>query len=216
MKIMPARARTEEAKEMRRDAILNAALLEFYEKGLTGSRLDDVADRAGISKGTLYLYFSSKEDLFRGLIDHHTRPAIEQLKSLVGLAPSIEQALNSFAQNAPTLIQESAMPLMMKVMIGESQMFPDIIRHHRTKIVDQCYAIFVGALEAAQARGEIEIDDPEITARLVFAPFVYCGVWRSVFDPVSDDTLDYEALFRTHVKMTLRGLNYRSQIGSER
>ncbi|MEL6687097.1 MAG: TetR/AcrR family transcriptional regulator [Pseudomonadota bacterium] len=196
---------------MRRDAILEAALSEFYEKGLAAARLDDIAERAGVSKGTLYLYFSSKEDLFRGLIDHHTGPAIERIKSMVGLAPSMEQALESFSHIAPSIIKETSMPLMIKVMIGESQAFPDIIRHHRTQIIDQCYSILIDALQAAQDRGEIDIDNVEMTARLVFAPVVYSGIWRSVFDPVSEKELDYDALFKAHTKMMLRGLNYRPQ-----
>ncbi len=77
------RARTPQAKEDRRQALLKAALDEFYEKGLTAARADDIAERAGLSKGTLYVYFKSKEDLFKALIENLTTPKLAMLENIV-------------------------------------------------------------------------------------------------------------------------------------
>lgn len=205
----PSRARTEEAKEERRVSILNAALHEFYERGLAGARLDDIADQAGVSKGTLYLYFDNKEALFRDLIHHYTGPTIKQLESKVSLAPSLEQALNSFVQISVDIIRQSEMPAVMKVMIGESQAFPDIIRHHRENIIEKTDMIFTKVLSAAKDRGEIEIDDPALVTRLMFAPIVYSSIWQSVFASNCPYDVDYETLLQTHVKLMLKGMNYR-------
>ena len=210
-----SRARTEEAKEERRTAILKAALSEFYEKGLVGSRLDDIAQAAGISKGTLYLYFDSKEDLFRGLIDHQTASSRDRMETVVGMAPSLEEALSGFAKLAPMLLQSTQMPAMFKILISESRTFPGIIKDHREQIIDKIYALFTKVLTDAQARGEIEIDDPSIAARLVIAPVIYSGIWKTVFEPGSPHKLNYETLFETHVKFLLKGMNYRSQTSGD-
>ena len=190
-------------------AILDAALQEFYEKGLAGARLDDIAVKANVSKGTLYLYFSSKEDLFRDLIAHHTAPVMERLDQAINLAPNLGQALENFATFAPIIVEQGNMPSMMKIMIGESQVFPEIIREHRERIIDKSIALFSNMLEQAQQRGEIAIDDTELTARLFFAPVVYSGIWQAVFAKTAPKPLDYAALIRTHTELLLKGLHYR-------
>ncbi|MEM7727766.1 MAG: TetR/AcrR family transcriptional regulator [Pseudomonadota bacterium] len=203
------RARTEEAKAQRRADILEAALLEIYEKGLAKARLDDIAERANVSKGTVYLYFEGKEELFRDLISHHTAPAMQHLDNTVTVSSSLEQALTNFAAFAPTIIRQGNMPRLMKIIIGESQEFPDILREHRERLIDKSYAIFSKLLSDAAERGEIRIVDPNLTARLIFAPVIYCGVWQSVFAPTAPEPLDIEGLLRTHVDILLKGLNYR-------
>lgn len=125
------RARSEEAKEKRREKFLNAALDEFYEKGFAAASMDDIAERASLSKGTLYLYFTSKQDLFSALIKKLTQPNLDTINMLATTSPSIEMALQGIAKFVPTVIRQKNLPRLMKVLIGESQTFPEIISSYK-------------------------------------------------------------------------------------
>ena len=118
------RARTEQAKDERKSALLKAALDEFYERGFTAARMEDIANRADLSKGTIYLYFNSKETLFSELIQSLTQPNIHKLEAIAQDAPSISDAIQAIAKFAPVMIQHSDVPRLMKVLIGESNTFP--------------------------------------------------------------------------------------------
>ncbi|MEM7587266.1 MAG: TetR/AcrR family transcriptional regulator [Acidobacteriota bacterium] len=200
------RARTAQAKEERRQLLLQAALDEFYEKGFAAARTDDIAERAGLSKGTLYLYFKSKDELFTALIKNLTSPKLDQIEMMATQMPSLEMALSAFAEFAPKMIRESQMPRLMKVLIGESQAFPDIIAAYREQTLNRVLGAFATMLESARERGEIEIENPELTARLVIAPVVLSGVWQAVFSATDPEPVDLETLFKTHIRFLLKAL----------
>ncbi len=199
------RARDAAAKAERRQLLLNAALDEFYEKGFSAARTEDIAQRVGLSKGTLYLYFPNKEQLFRALIESLTVPNIAALEQITATAPSLRQALETFAQFAPVLVRTSGLPRLMKVLISESQVFPDVITSYRKDVIERILAAFAKLLEVAAARGEITLDDPMITARLVVAPVVLSALWQAVFAQEGVADIDLDSLFQTHVELLLAG-----------
>ncbi len=200
------RARTAKAKQERRQLLLRAALDELYEKGFTAARTDDIAERAGLSKGTLYLYFKSKEDLFIALIESLTSDKLNQIELMAQQMPSLDQALSAFGKFAPTLIRESDLPRLMKVLIGESQTFPHIVANYRKHTLERVLAAIQTMLTHAQARGEIDIDDPKLTARLVIAPVVLSGIWQAVFAGTDTEPVDLEALFDIHIRFLLKAM----------
>ncbi len=200
------RARSPEAKEDRRQALLKSALDEFYEKGLTAARADDIAERAGLSKGTLYVYFKSKEDLFKALIENLTTPKLAMLEQIVDESTSIELSLNRFAQLIPLIVRHSDMPRLMKILIGESQQFPDIVRLYRTNVLERVLALLARMLATADKRGEIRVSDPDIAARLLVTPVLFSGIWRAVFDADGSAPLDVEQLISTHIRFFLNGI----------
>ena len=104
------RARSDEAKDERRQALLGAALDEFFEKGFTATRMDDIARRAKLSKGTLYLYFDSKEAMFRSLIESFALPNLAKIEQITTSAGSLRDALSGLASFVPLLIRHSEMP----------------------------------------------------------------------------------------------------------
>lgn len=200
------RARTAEAKQERRGKILKAALDEFYENGFSAAGTDDIARRAGISKGTLYLYFSSKNELFTALIEDLAKPTLANIEMISKNAPSIDMALRGLAKFAPIMIGQSDLPRLMKVLVGESQTFPEIISDYKKDIVDRVLMIIAQLLRAAEARGEISIGDPVLTARLVIAPIVLSAVWQAVFAAHDETPVDLETLFETHAQFLLRAM----------
>lgn len=203
------RARSDDAKDQRRQALLDAALDEFFEKGFAATRMVDVARRAGLSKGALYLYFDSKEAMFKALIESLTSPKLEQLEQIADGAASIEQALAGLSAFAPAMIRQSDMPRLMKVVIGDSHLFPEIVQAYRVELIERVIGLVAGVLERAEARGEIEIDDPLLTARLVMAPIVLSGVWQAMFGRDPKAAIDLERLFRIHGELMLKALKPR-------
>lgn len=200
------RARTDQAKDDRRQALLSAALDEFFDRGFAASRMDDVAKRAGLSKGTVYLYFDSKDALFKALIEQLTSPNIARIEAIAAEAPSIETALERIAAFAPVLIRQSNLPRLMKVLIGDSHLFPDLINTYRKDVLERLLAIVAGVLEKAAARGEIEVQDPHLTARLVMAPVALSGLWEAVFGREASAEVDLETLFKIHASFLLKAL----------
>jgi AcrR family transcriptional regulator len=193
------RAITETAKDERRDRLLACALDEFFEKGFTAARMEDVARRAGLSKGTLYLYFESKEDLFQALIESMTTPKLDHLVILLDEAPCLFSGLDGLATFATSVVQYSEMPKLLKILIGESGHYPDMVRSYRKNVVEVILSVFSDALTRAQSRGEIRIGDPMLTARLIIAPIIMSGIWQALFGHDPDAEVDVEALINLHV-----------------
>lgn len=204
------RARTEKAKDERRQAFLDAALDEFFEKGFAAARMDDIARRTGLSKGALYLYFDSKDALFMGLIDAIAVPRIEQIEAVAMAAPTATDAIRQMMRYVPSLVRESRVPLIVKVLIGDGGRFPDVARAYRRRVVERVLGVIAAVLERGQAAGEFTIVDPHLTARLVIAPMVLSAVWRILFDagprPDPEAHVDLDALFALHERMLLRAL----------
>jgi len=203
---MSQRALTEEAKDDRRRVFLRAALDEFFEKGFTAARMEDIAKRASVTKGTLYLYFTSKEEVFTELINHFAAPNLKHLESIALSSASFSDAMDQLAAFAPVLIAETDMPRLMKVLIGDSHNFPDIIHDYRTEILERLLAIISTALRRARASGEIACDDADLTARLIVAPVVFSGVWQAVFNKDNKHAVDLRALFGMHADNIRRAL----------
>lgn len=201
-----ARARTQEAKDERRKIFLKMALEEFYEKGFTAARMEDIAERADVSKGTLYLYFASKEELFNALIDNIALPNLEQIESITKSMPSIELAIRNIANFGPHVILNTDLPRLMKVIISESQAFPEMVEAYRQRVLLRLLGIISGLLKAAKERGEIEIGDPEHTAKLLMAPMVLSGLWTAMFGSEGEAKLDVEGLLQTHADLFLKAI----------
>lgn len=205
---MQQRARTEEAKDRRRQVLLAAALDEFFERGFSAARMDDIAARAGVSKGALYLYFKSKDALFAALVETYALPNVERIETAAGAAPNATQAIETFMRLAPILVRTSAVPKIMKILIADAPAFPDIVNAYRRDVVERGLRVVEGILTRANETGEFEIENPKLSARLVIAPMLLSAIWHVVFernDPAAA-AVDLEELFSIHGKMLKRAL----------
>ncbi|MGV6801583.1 MAG: TetR/AcrR family transcriptional regulator [bacterium] len=197
---------TNTAKDERRQQLIEAALDEFYERGFMAARMEDIAARAGLSKGTLYLYFNSKEELFRALITTLAIPNLDMIDTIAKNAPSFDEALNQLSIFAPKMLRHSRLPKLMKVLIGDSQNFPDIIDDYRQNIIERILGHIAALLERSQRRGEIHIEDAALTARLIIAPIALSGIWQAVFATDSRHDIDLDTLFRLHIEILKKAL----------
>ena len=201
------RARSDQAKDERRMAFLNAAMDEFFERGFAAARVDDIAQRAGLSKGTLYLYFKSKEALFLGLVKSVAVPKIEQMEMLVANAPTASAAISGILRFVPQLIRGSMIPRIVKVLIGDGGRFPEVAQAYRQNVIDRALGLIAAILKRGQDNGEFTIEDPDLTARLVVAPLVFSTVWHILFERDPKSRVDLEALFALHERMLLQALS---------
>lgn len=204
------RARSDEAKDERRQALLGAALDEFFEKGFTATRMDDIARRAKLSKGTLYLYFDSKEAMFRSLIESFALPNLAKIEQITTSAGSLRDALSGLARFAPLLIRHTEMPRLMKVMVGDSHLFPETVRMLREELVEKIISLLAGVLKRARDAGEADVSNPELTARIVMGPIILSSIWQAVFNSRSEAEIDLEQLFQIYERMMLKALEPRS------
>ena len=193
--------------EERPREICQAALAVFAEKGFAAAKLDEIARRAGVSKGTLYLYFADKEELFRAVVRDNVSPNIDSVRDAI-LAADLP-----FAQLAPMFLARlsavaGSMPLgaVIKMVIGESGNFPELARVWHDQVVGKALAVLVALIEKAQAKGEVRPGDPRLHAFSLMGPMLMGLIYREVLQPAGAAKLDIEVLARQHAETVLAGL----------
>jgi len=186
--------------------MLAAALEVFVEKGFAAARMDDIARTASLSKGTVYLYFPSKEDLFEAVLRNVAIPNVERMEGLMRDAPSVGEALDGVAQFVPHLIRNTQLPQIMKLLISEAGTFPQIVQAYREDVLDRLLAAVAGLLARAHKAGEIDAPEPMLAARLVAAPIAFSGIWSVVFETDPKARVDVEALIALHVQHLKKAL----------
>ncbi|HUC10162.1 MAG TPA: TetR/AcrR family transcriptional regulator [Stellaceae bacterium] len=195
-------------KEARPGEILEAALACFAERGFAATRLDDVALRAGVTKGTLYLYFPNKEELLEAVVRQALVPNIEWGEALLDqpdepAARLLERLLRSWAELA--LSPAGAIP---KIIVSEAGNFPKLAHFYREVVVDRGLELMRRVLRLGVERGEFRApDDFDNAVRCIFAPIVLAMLWRHSLGRHEDiDHFDPEAICRTQLKLLLDGL----------
>jgi AcrR family transcriptional regulator len=208
-------ARWQRRKDARPAEILSAALAVFVERGFAGTKLDQVAERAGVSKGTLYLYFDSKAALFKATIRATVLPNIAQAEAAAQSFPGPSAALlTMILGRMATVLTETDLGAILKLVIGEAGNFPEIARFYYAEIVSRGLKLFGGILQRGIERGEFRPLDVEDTVRLIMAPMLLSAVWRHTFDPTVGTHLDVKKFIGNHLETLLRGIAAAPQGGS--
>lgn len=194
-------------KEDRPDDICAAALEVFAEKGFAGAPIEEIARRAGLSKGALYLYFPTKEALFRAVVCDAAAPNIELIRQTV-LAS--ERPFNELVRTLLPRVAEiiTSVPLgaVLKMVVGESRNFPELAKVWHDDVVLKVVTILSDAIEAAQGRGEVRPGDPRIHAFSLIGPMLLGILWRETFTPIGAAEIDLPAIARQHAQTVLDGL----------
>lgn len=203
----PRPQRWKRRKAARPQEILEAALGVFAEKGFARARMEDIASRAGVTKGTIYLYFPSKEEVFRSLVRESIGSAIGEVLSDVerfegSSADLLRMALGAIGQ----FVLTSDRVVLPKIVIAEAGTFPEMVRFYRREIIDKGLALLTRIHARGVARGEFRALRPEHVARLCIAPVLLAAFWRTTFAQFDTEPYDYAGLIRTHADILLRGL----------
>lgn len=156
-----------------------AALALFVEKGFAATRLDDVAARAGVSKGTVYLYFKSKEELFKAVIRESIVPALEEGEAMVAAyeGSSIE-LLRLVLRRWWLSIGGTALAGVPKLMISEARNFPEVAEFYYEQVIQRGRRLMAGVLQRGVTSGEFRPLDIDIAIDVIFAPLLMRAVWR--------------------------------------
>jgi AcrR family transcriptional regulator len=204
MKPLPRWSRRKEA----RPAELTRAALElFVERGYATTRLEDVARRAGVSKGTLYLYFESKEDLFKAVVREGLVPALERGERMVeeyrgDAATLVRELIKGWWQ----LIGNTPYGGIAKLMISECRNFPELGSFYYQEVIRRGYSVIERAVRLGVDSGEFRAMDLDYVTRLVVAPLVLMTIWRHSFDFCDSHRLDPDVYIEHHTELLLNGL----------
>jgi len=194
-------------KDARPAEIVDAALAVFAERGFSAARLDDVAARAGISKGTLYLYFASKEELFKAVVRQALLPNLERVERLLGAHPGPATAqIELMIGQIGALLQNSQIGAMPKLIIAEAGNFPELARFYLEEVIQRGLGLLAAIVERGIARGELRAVDVGYGARTLIAPVLLAAIWKSTFEAHAGARLDADAFLKAAVDIVLNGL----------
>jgi AcrR family transcriptional regulator len=187
--------------------IVQAALAVFGEKGFAAARLDEIAARAGVSKGALYLYFETKEDLFRAVVEQAIAPNMQMIRAMIAAHPGpFSDLARAVPERIAALLDSLPVGGVLKMVIGEARNFPQIARVWHDELVAHALGGLSEAIAAAQARGEVKPGDPRTYALQLISPMLISVIWRETFVPVGAPAFDLTAVAAQHVETMLHGL----------
>ena len=205
----PERARRTRRKEARPGELLEAALALFVEKGFAATRVEEVAARAGVSKGTLFLYFASKEELFKAVVrENASRPLTEALRELDGFAGASSELLREFLRRWWLLYGGTPAAGLTKLMLIEATHFPELAQWFQDEVVQPSHALLRRIVQRGVDRGEFRPVDVPRVVHLIVAPLVQMVTWRLTLGHCCPYTHEDQpmALIELHADMLIRGL----------
>ena len=199
--------RWERRKDARPQELLDAALDLFVERGYASTRLEDVAKRAGVSKGTLYLYFTNKEELFKAVVRASIVPAI-------GAA---EDAIAGFDGHSADLLRYVMLGWwerlgatkasgIVKLVMAEAGNFPDLADFYRKEVIERSTDMLTGLLSRAAERGEFRPLNATLMTQVLIAPMLTLITWKHSIGPCSEEQMDPMAFLDAFMNMALHGL----------
>lgn len=163
--------------EERPKQILDAALAVFAERGLAAARLDDIAKLAGLSKGTIYLYFPNKEELFREVVRTSVVAYIARAEAVFEAERDPMQALVAWMDGYWSWLRSPVFPAMHRLVSSELTNFPDLASFYATEVIERAQRLMRGMLERGMDAGVYRRMDPLVAARMLSALFVTHGLW---------------------------------------
>jgi AcrR family transcriptional regulator len=194
-----SRSETRKARSAaRREAILDAALDEFSLRGFEAARLDDVAKRAGVAKGTIYLYFRDKESLFQELIRTMLTPLIGTIEALGAAEVPLSTLSDQIVELFVAEVYETRRKDVIRLMITEGRRFPKLAEFYYREVLSRIIAAVRALLSRAAARGEAPaalIDFPQI----IVAPGLIAIIWSGLFERF--EPLDVRKMMKVHLKL---------------
>ena len=194
----PGSGRAARAAE-RRQAIIDAALDEFIARGFSATRLDDVAKRAGVAKGTIYLHFKDKEALFQELIRSALVPLIGRLAAPPPPGRSVREALESFADTFAQDVISTRRGDIVRLIVAEGARFPSIADFYYREVVSRGMEGMRAMIELGISRGEIRQESLTRFPQIVVAPAIVAVIWHGLFGRHAP--LDAAGMLRVHLDL---------------
>ena len=197
--------RFQRRKEERPAEITQAAMEVFAEHGYAAARVDDVARRAGVSKGLLYLYFKTKEELFKAVIRGVVVPRISELKAAIADTElSAEEFLRgpylAFVQKLP----DSPAHIVVRLLIAEGPKHPDLTAYYFDQVISGGMDALQQLIDRGVRKGEFRQSDLDEFPQLLVAPVLMSIIWKTLFQ--EHHSLDTDKLLRTHIDLIIAAI----------
>ena len=205
----PAPSKRVRRKEARPGELLEAALALFVEKGFAATRVEEVAARAGVSKGTLFLYFPSKEELFKAVVrENASRHLHDAFREVAGYAGTSAELLHEFIRRWWTQYGGTPAAGLTKLIMSEAANFPDLAQYYQDEVVQPSHELVRRIVQRGIARKEFRAIDLTLASHLIVAPLVQMVTWRFSLAPCCPATQmpDPLKLLDMHADMAVRGL----------
>ena len=208
--VAPAKpqARWTRRKFARPSEILDAAVAVFAEKGFSAARMEDIAHKAGVTKGTIYLYFQGKEDVFKSLIRESIGQTITtNAMNAAHFEGSSRELIRIVLTAMSNFLLSTDRIVLPKIIIAESGNFPELARFYREEVIDRGLGLLTSVVDRGIARGEFRELPAEHVSRLCIAPILFILLWRTSFARFDAVPFDYTAFVQTHIDVLLQGLS---------
>lgn len=202
--------RNRRRKQERPDEILDAALAELVANGYGATRIEQVARRAGVAKGTVYLYFPSKEELFKSVVR----------RSIAGRFRSFGDAAHGFTGSTEELVHgplrrllsgflQSQARGLVRILVAEAHLFPDLAEFYYREVVAPALDALRAVIARGEATGELRPTALPRLPQVLLAPAALVIVWEALFSRY--EALDQEALLDAYLDLLLDGMRARTE-----
>lgn len=199
--------RWERRKDARPQELLRAALDLFVERGFAATRLEDVASRAGVSKGTLYLYFDSKEELFKAVIRENLSPVLDEAQTLIdNYRGSTADLFREFVLGWWERIGKTSLSGITKLMMAEACNFPEIAAFYHEEIISRSNAMVVRILERGALSGEFRALDVKHANMVIVSPMLTLMLWKHSFGLCHVEPISAPDYLRSFIDLITNGL----------
>ncbi|HWT96287.1 MAG TPA: TetR/AcrR family transcriptional regulator [Terriglobales bacterium] len=189
----------------KREALLEAALTVFLAEGYSAARLDDIAAAAGVAKGTIYLQFKDKEDLFRALILERMAPLLTEAEALAGnFTGTTRELLKMLSQRMRQELLATRRKDLLRLVISEAPRFPWLAEFHYRNVVSRGVGMVRMIAKRGVERGELASDALVRFPQLLPPSMLTAVIWTTVFNRF--EPLDADAFIDTHLELLLRAL----------
>jgi len=203
--------RWQRRKDARPSEIVEAGLTVFVEKGYAATRLDDVAKLAGVTKGTLYLYFENKEELFKAVVRETLVPEIEMAETMISdHAGNWTDFLRELMVRWADRLAFGKSGGILKLMIAEAANFPELAEFYLNEVVVRSRRLFADVLERGIAAGEFRDTDIRMATKAITAPLLMVNIWGRSFQFCDPDHVTVTNFASYHFDMLMHGLKAKS------
>jgi len=200
-------------KQTRPPELLEAALTMFVEKGFAATRAEEVAQLAGVSKGTLYLYYASKEELFKAVVRHNVVSLIAEGRELVDhYQGSSGELLVCLMQTWWERVGNTRAAGIHKIVLSEVRNFPELAQFYNDEVIVPADQLFCSAVQRGISRGEFRPMPLHEVAHALIAPLIFMALHRHSFGACQIQcsvAMDPVVMLQTHFDLVLRGLEVR-------
>jgi AcrR family transcriptional regulator len=194
-------------KDARPDEIVAAALEVFVERGFAAAKLEDVARRAGVTKGTIYLYFENKDALFKAVVRETIVPVIAKGEAIAqAFTGSARELFERLVREYWRLVGETALAGIPKLMMAEAGNFPQLARFYYEEVVIRGHRLMAGVLERGIKQGEFRPVNVAVAAKLAMSPLMHAVVARRAFGACMPEGFDVGQYLDTHIDLYLHGI----------